>query len=94
MNAPVLIREALREASYDAAVENIDESPDAAPIRDRAWWAAEAERTRTDWDSLIASHLSVLAMLGHIEPPPSSFELACRRADARSWRFKSKAAAA
>jgi hypothetical protein len=56
---------------------------EAAPIHDLAWWAAKAERAGTDWDSLLASHLSVLALCGLIERKPSSFELACRRADAR-----------
>jgi hypothetical protein len=50
-------------------------------IHDRSWWAAEAERNDTGWDGIITSHLNVLAGLGFIESKPSSFELACKRAD-------------
>jgi len=33
------------------------------PRHDRAWWRAEARRTATDWESIIAQHLDVLRRL-------------------------------
>jgi hypothetical protein len=53
----------------------------AAPLYDVTWWAMEAERVGTDWDSIIETHLHILAALGLIEFAPSSFDLACKRAD-------------
>jgi hypothetical protein len=34
---------------------------------DREWWAAEAPRRSTDWDSIIKAHLDVLALLGLVQ---------------------------
>jgi hypothetical protein len=61
---------------------------ESAPVHDIRWWAIEAERAGTDWDSIIETHLRILAALGLIEFAPSSFELACKRADdalSRRW---------
>jgi hypothetical protein len=61
---------------------------EAFPLDDVTWWAMEAERVGTDWYSLIESHLHILATLGLIEFAPSSFEVACKRADdaaSRRW---------
>jgi hypothetical protein len=59
-----------------------DQSPGvtATLLRDRAWWAAEAARTGTDWRSLGDAALEVLVSAGIIPLEPS-FELACVEAD-------------
>jgi hypothetical protein len=49
--------------------------------RDRAWWAAEAERTGTDWRSLADAVLEALVSVGMIRLKQSTFELACEQAD-------------
>ena len=63
------------------------------PLRDVAWWAVEAERNGTDWESLL---LAVVRELGFVPCPicermpcetPSFCEL-CRKADARLRRPK------
>jgi hypothetical protein len=53
----------------------------AEAIHNHDWWDAESRRLGTDWNGLIATHLHVLAVLNLIEPAPSSFELACKRAN-------------
>jgi hypothetical protein len=49
--------------------------------RDRAWWAAEAARTGTDWRSLADAALEALVSVGVIRLEHSTFELACEQAD-------------
>jgi hypothetical protein len=49
--------------------------------RDRAWWAAEAERTGTDWRSLADAVLEALVSVGILRLEQSTFELACEQAD-------------
>jgi hypothetical protein len=48
---------------------------------DRAWWAAEAVRTGTDWRSLTDAVLEVLVSADIIRLEQSTFELACEQAD-------------
>src|SRR5205807_3536248 len=49
-----------------------------ASFRDRAWWQREAERTGSDWDTVIDWSLAMVASLTE-----TSFERACRLADER-----------
>ena len=49
--------------------------------RDRAWWAAEAARTDTDWRSLAEAVREALVSIGVIRLEQSTFELACEQAD-------------
>jgi hypothetical protein len=48
---------------------------------DRAWWTVEVARTGTDWRSLTAAVLEVLASAGIIRLEQSTFELACEQAN-------------
>ena len=63
---------------------------EAAQGCDVTWWAMEAERVGTDWDSIIETHLHILAALGLIEFAPSSFDLACERADDAASRRRGR----
>jgi hypothetical protein len=67
-------------------------STTAKPLRDLAWWAAEAERAGADWRGIL---LQVLRGLNVIEPcpvcecqpgPTPSFCDLCREADGRLRR--------
>lgn len=39
----------------------------------RAWWTAQAKRTRTDWSSLLRQRLRVLAWVRAGRPPWAQF---------------------
>jgi hypothetical protein len=62
--------------------------------RDRAWWAAEAERTGTDWQSLADAALEALVSAGIIRLEQSTFELACEQADREQLPRPSRSGAA
>ena len=61
----------LLQARYDSVAP--------VPARDRAWWAEESLRAGTDWVSI--GHAAMLAFAGIVERAPSTFGLACERAD-------------
>jgi hypothetical protein len=52
----------------------------AEPIHHREWWAKESARVGTDWPSVAATALAMLAA-GLIAPEPSPFQQACEQAD-------------
>jgi hypothetical protein len=62
--------------------------------RDRAWWAAEAMRTGTDWRSLADAVLEALVSVGLIRLEQSTFELACEQADREQLPRPSRSEAA
>jgi hypothetical protein len=62
--------------------------------RDRAWWAAEAARTETDWRSLADAVLEALVSVGVIRLEQSTFELACEQADREQLPRPSRSGAA
>jgi hypothetical protein len=62
--------------------------------RDRAWWAAEAARTGTDWRSLADAVLEALVSVGVIRLEQSTFELACEQADREQLPRPSRSGAA
>jgi hypothetical protein len=62
--------------------------------RNRAWWAAEAERTGTDWRSLADVALEALVSVGIIRLEQSTFELACEQADREQLPRPSRSRAA
>jgi hypothetical protein len=62
--------------------------------RNRAWWAAEAARTRTDWRSLADAALEALVSVGIIPLDQSTFELACEQADREQLPRPSRSRAA
>jgi hypothetical protein len=41
--------------------------------RDRAWWRAEARRTKTDWSSILRQRIRVLAWVRAGRPPLSNW---------------------
>ena len=43
------------------------------PPHDRAWWRAEAIRTKTDWSSLLRQRIRVLAWVRAGRPPLSKW---------------------
>jgi hypothetical protein len=43
------------------------------PARDRAWWRAEARRTKTDWSSILRQRIRVLAWVRAGRPPLSNW---------------------
>jgi hypothetical protein len=61
---------------------------------DRAWWAAEAARTGTDWRSLADAALEALVSVGIIRLEQSTFELACEQADRDRLPHQSRLVAA
>jgi hypothetical protein len=62
--------------------------------RDRAWWAAEAARTGTDWRSLADAALEALVSVGIIPLEQSTFELACEQVDREQLPRPSRSRAA
>src|SRR5262245_23880638 len=62
--------------------------------RDRTWWAAEAVRTGTDWQSLGDAMLEALVSVGIIRLEQSTFELACEQADREQLPRPSRSEAA
>jgi hypothetical protein len=62
--------------------------------RDRAWWAAEAERTGTDWRSLADAVLEALVSVGILRLEQSTFELAYEQADREQLPRPSRSGAA
>src|SRR5262245_43207079 len=62
--------------------------------RDRTWWAAEAVRTGTDWQSLGDAMLEALVSVGIIRLEQSIFELACEQADREQLPRPSRSEAA
>jgi hypothetical protein len=61
---------------------------------DRAWWAAEAARTRTDWRSLADAALEPLVSVGVIRLEQSILERACEQADREQLPRPSRSGAA
>jgi hypothetical protein len=53
----------------------------SGPTHDREWWAKEAARVGSDWAGILATHFAALQQLGLVESEPSSFQIACERAD-------------
>jgi hypothetical protein len=62
--------------------------------RDRAWWAAEAARSGTDWRSLGDAVLEVLVSVGLVQLEQSTVELTCDQADRERMPGPSQSGAA
>src|SRR5262245_30065409 len=66
----------------------------AEPVRARTWWAAEAARTGTDWQSLAEAAREALVSGGIIRLERSTFELASEEADRKQQPREIRGAAA
>jgi hypothetical protein len=67
---------------------------DTGLYRDRAWWAAEAERIGTAWPGVVGAALEMIVVAGIVEPSASTFSLACEQADREQQPCEIRGAAA